>query len=160
MARPEPFESHFFAALPRGLRELAYVNDRNLAKQWRFCDGKPGRLQSLTPTVSVGIIANVEARLLFRFRRDYDDGAIAEAVIWELPRPMKGSQHAYKYRLFYGFPGKRVVGYDNERGKGDHRHFYGRESRYAFNSVDRLIEDFIKDVEQRRKDDAHADDPD
>jgi predicted transcriptional regulator len=24
--------------------------------------------------------------------------------------------------LFYGFPGNRLAGYDNERGKGDHRH--------------------------------------
>ena len=106
------------------------------------------------------MIANVQARLLFEFRQDYDDGAIAEMVIWELPAPLKGSTHAYKYRLFYGFPGKRVVGYDNERGQGDHRHADGKETRYAFVSADRPIEDFMKDVELRRKGSANTDNPD
>ena len=68
--------------------------------------------------------------------------------------------HAYKYRLFYGFPGRRLVGYGNERGKGDHRHADGKETRYAFVSADRLIEDFMQAVEQRRKGDANSDDPD
>jgi Family of unknown function (DUF6516) len=55
-----------------------------------------------------------------------------------------------KYRLFYGRPGERFVGYDNERGKGDHRHIEGRELRYRFVSVERLIADFLADVEQVR----------
>ena len=70
------------------------------------------------------------------------------------------STHSYKYRLFYGFPGKRVVAYDNEQGKGDHRHSDGKETQYAFVSADRLIEDFMKDVEYRRKGDANTDDQD
>ena len=102
----------------------------------------------------------MQARLLFEFRQDYDDGAIAEMVIWELSTPLKGSRHAYKYRLFYGFSGERVLGYDNERGKGDHRHADGKEARYVFVSADRLIEDFMNDVELRRKGNANADDPD
>ena len=53
-------------------------------------------------------------------------------------------------RLFYGFPGRRLVGYDNERGKGDHRHAGAREERYAFTSLERLFDDFIADVDARR----------
>ena len=63
---------------------------------------------------------------------------------------MPGSSHAFKYSLFYGFPGKRLVGYDNERGKGDHRHIEDREQRYAFSSVEQLISDFLSDVRQVR----------
>jgi hypothetical protein len=52
--------------------------------------------------------------------------------------------------LVYGFERKRIVGYDNERGKGDHRHFKGRESAYRFVSVERLVDDFLADVNKVR----------
>jgi hypothetical protein len=55
-----------------------------------------------------------------------------------------------KYSLFYGRPGVREVGYDNERGKGDHRHFQGRETAYAFSSVEQLMSDFWSDVRALR----------
>ncbi len=61
---------------------------------------------------------------------------------------MPGSQHLYKYRLYFGRHGVRLIGYDNERGKGDHHHFYGEERRYEFVSVDVLLEDFFVQVEK------------
>jgi len=61
----------------------------------------------------------MKAKILYRHREYFDDGAIMEVVIWRLPRPVPGSSHPYKYRLFYGYSGKRLIGYDNERGKGD-----------------------------------------
>jgi hypothetical protein len=36
--------------------------------------------------------------------------------------------------LFDGRPGIREVGYDNERGKGDHRHFEGTEKAYQLST--------------------------
>ncbi len=39
-----------------------------------------------------------------------------------------------------------MVGYDNERGKGDHKHIRGRESRYRFVDVATLLDDFWSDV--------------
>ena len=92
----------------------------------------------------------MKARLLYDFKQRYDDGAIVEMVLWEVAEPVPGSIHRYKYRLFYGFPGRRVVGYDNESGKGDHRHVGVRESPYRFVSLEVLIEDFLADVEKRR----------
>jgi hypothetical protein len=80
-----------------------------------------------------------------------DDGGIVEMVIWKVPQKIEGSQHGFKYRLYFGKGSKRLVGYDNERGKGDHRHFLGRESAYRFTSPDRLIADFLVDVENARK---------
>ena len=74
------------------------------------------------------------------------DGAILEARIWHVPAPMPPSAHRLKYSLFYGYPGLRLVGYDNERGKGDHKHVDGVEEAYAFVSVERLLEDFLADV--------------
>jgi hypothetical protein len=52
--------------------------------------------------------------------------------------------------LFYGRPGVREVCYDNERGKGDHRHFSGVETPYSFSTVEQLVADFWSDVEALR----------
>lgn len=92
----------------------------------------------------------MKAELLFEQRIDYDDGAIVEMVIWRVPEPVPPSRHDLKYRLFYGRAGARDVGYDNERGKGDHRHFQGIESIYEFKSVEKLMQDFFSDVRKLR----------
>ncbi len=90
------------------------------------------------------------AELLFSYRIVYDDGGIVEMVIWQLPSPVPASAHDLKYRLFYGRPGAREVGYDNERGKGDHRHFAGVEAPYAFTNAEQLMADFWSDVRALR----------
>ena len=90
------------------------------------------------------------AELLFHSKRVYDDGAIVELKLWLLPDPVPGSAHRLKYSLYYGQAGVRLVGYDNERGKGDHRHFGDREAAYAFTSVEQLVADFEADVAKLR----------
>jgi len=88
----------------------------------------------------------MKAELIIRYRQVYADGAIAEAVVWRVPTPVPPSDHSIKYRLFYGRAGVRLIGYDNERGKGDHRHIAGREYAYIFESIDKLMADFIADI--------------
>jgi hypothetical protein len=95
-------------------------------------------------------VANVKAELLQRDRLVFDDGAILEMVIWQVPEPVEGSVHRYKYRLFYGRSGRRIVGYDNERPKGDHRHVGGIERAYRFTDVATLVRDFLADVARWR----------
>lgn len=90
------------------------------------------------------------AELLFHSKRLFDDGAIVELKIWLLPQPVPGSSHRLKYSLYYGRSGVRLVGYDNERGKGDHRHFDGGEETYVFSSVEQLMTDFEADVASLR----------
>jgi hypothetical protein len=92
----------------------------------------------------------MKAAPLFRLKYELDDGAIVEMIIWDVPRAVAGSRHKFKYRLYFGKSGKRIVGYDNERGKGDHRHLHGRERPYRFTSPERLIADFLADVEEAR----------
>jgi hypothetical protein len=92
----------------------------------------------------------MRAVLLFGERRLYDDGAIMEMTIWRVPQPVPPTTHGLKYSLFYGRPGVRLVGYDNERGKGDHRHVGTREEPYAFTSVERLVADLMADLRQLR----------
>jgi hypothetical protein len=79
----------------------------------------------------------------------WDDGTIVEIVVWQLTKPLPGSSHCYKYRLFFGRPGREFVRYDNERGKGDHRHLDGAECPYLFESVDKLLSDFESDLNAR-----------
>jgi hypothetical protein len=87
-----------------------------------------------------------KATLLLHRKRFFDDGAIAEVRLWLLSDPVPGSPHRFKYSLFYGFPGRRTVAYDNERGKGDHRHYDDVEAPYHFISLDQLLADFEADV--------------
>lgn len=86
------------------------------------------------------------ASLLARAKEVRDDGSIVEIVIWELPEPLPPSTHRYKYRLFFGASGVSRVRYDNERGKGDHRHVGDQEYEYSFSSVEQLLADFQSDV--------------
>ena len=92
----------------------------------------------------------MKAELLFRQRIDCDDGAMAETVLWRVPLPVPPSTQGLKYSLFYGRPGVGEVGYDNERGKGDHRRFHGVETAYAFSAVEQLMADFWSDVRALR----------
>mgnify|MGYP000868154467 CR=1 FL=1 len=92
----------------------------------------------------------MKARLAFHDKQVLADGSIVEMKIWELPESAQGSTHRLKYSLFYGWPGRRMVGYDNERGKGDHRHVQDKEDTYAFSTPEQLIEDFLADVRRVR----------
>ena len=90
----------------------------------------------------------MKARRIFYDKAVLADGAIVEMTIWQLPKASPERPHGLKYSLFYGRNGLRIVGYDNERGKGDHKHIYNTEKRYRFSSVEKLIADFLADIEK------------
>ncbi len=83
---------------------------------------------------------------LVRTRIVFSETAFAELVLWQVPKPVAGSTHEFKYRLAYVVDGVCVVRYDNEVGKGDHRHFNGKERAYTFKTPDKLIADFQRDI--------------
>ena len=91
-------------------------------------------------------MSNMEAIELVRTRVVYSDVAFAELVLWQLPSPLAGSKHRFKYRLAYVVDSECVLRYDNEVGKGDHRHVGTHEMPYVFVSVDQLLDDFLADV--------------
>ena len=74
------------------------------------------------------------------------DGSIIQIRIWRLPEQTIERPHGLKYSLFYGRLGIRIIGYDNEAGKGDHRHHHGLEETFIFTSIEKLIDDFMRDV--------------
>ncbi|MCW4117137.1 DUF6516 family protein [Aurantimonas sp. MSK8Z-1] len=68
--------------------------------------------------------------------------------MWQLPAPSPERPHALKYSLFFGRPGERIIGYDNESGKGDHRHYRDHQEAYRFVPLDKLIADFDADIKR------------
>jgi len=87
------------------------------------------------------------SRCLVRVKEVRDDGSIVEIVVWELEAPLSPCKHRFKYRLYFGLAGITRVRYDNERGKGDHPHHGALEVPYHFESLQRLLHDFQREVE-------------
>lgn len=96
------------------------------------------------------MIANMAAHLITRFKNVNPDGSILELVVWTVDTPVPPTEHGYKYRAVYIVAGQRIIGFDNERGKGDHCHLDGKEIPYTFTTVEQLVEDFIAAVSARR----------
>jgi hypothetical protein len=97
----------------------------------------------------------MKAVLLLQTRIAYSETAFAELVLWHVPKPVPGSTHAFKYRMAYVADGVCVVRYDNELGKGDHRHFAGKESAYSFDTPEKLISDFQRDIARWNRENRH-----
>lgn len=89
---------------------------------------------------------NKQARLIVNTSIEIGEDARAHLVIWKVPQPVPGSVHGFKYRLAYVVSGECVLRYDNEAGKGDHRHWGPDETAYAFSDTDTLIDDFHADI--------------
>lgn len=92
----------------------------------------------------------MKAELLLHERYQLGRHAFAELRIWRVPQPVEGSEHEYKYRLAYVVAGECVLRYDNEAGKGDHRHIGTREMPYTFTTPEQLLADFWTDVDEWR----------
>lgn len=93
----------------------------------------------------------MEAMLVIDRKVVFPDGAIVQMVIWRLPEAESERPHGLKYRFYYGLSdGTCVLRYDNERGKGDHRHWGDREEPYRFVGIETLIADFLNDVAKAR----------
>lgn len=94
----------------------------------------------------------MRAELLFHEKRIEADGATIEMKIWRVASAVPPSNHGFKYSLYFGREGRRLVGFDNERGKGDHRHLGDDETAYAFTTVEQLVADFLSEVAHVEKD--------
>lgn len=91
------------------------------------------------------------AQPVLSYRRDLPNGDIIQVVVWLLQEPLPGSLHCYKYRLHYqSADGSDYIRFDNERGKGDHRHIGEIEEPYQFESVKILAQDFYAAIKQAR----------
>ncbi len=74
------------------------------------------------------------------------EASFVNVIVWKSPEPLSRSTHSLKYRLAYVVANECVLRYDNEAGKGDHRHGGSQEMPYVFVSVDQLLDDFLAEV--------------
>jgi len=93
----------------------------------------------------------MKATLMLRERVSLDDDSFVELVVWKLPKPLAASAHDFKYRLALVADGVCVMRYDNEAGKGDHKHLGEIEEEYNFAGLEQLQRDFWNDVERWRQ---------
>jgi hypothetical protein len=105
--------------------------------------------------LAVVIVSNMKARELFNRRVPVTEQAFAELVLWEVDEPVPGSTHRYKYRLAFVVAGACVLRYDNEAGKGDHKHVRDKQLKYRFVSADKLVADFFEDVRRWRNENSN-----
>ena len=96
-------------------------------------------------------MSNMPAEPLLDERHVLGESAFVELVVWRVPAPVRGSQHEYRYRLALVVDGECVLRYDNEAGKGDHRHVDDKEYEYRFKTAEQLLADFWKEVEEMLK---------
>ncbi|HRJ53901.1 MAG TPA: DUF6516 family protein [Candidatus Thiothrix moscowensis] len=99
----------------------------------------------------------MKAKSLLKERRAISDTSFLDLVVWQVPEPLAGSFHHFKYRLAFVVEGVCVLRYDNEAGKGNHKHLGEREVPYTFSGLRQLVDDFLADVSQWRQEheDSH-----
>ena len=111
-------------------------------------------LELLTSCVSVVIFPNMKAELLFKERVVQAENSFDELVLWQVPLNIEGSRHPFKYKLAYVVDGQCVLRYDNESGKGDHKHIGLVETDYLFTTPAQLLADFWQDIDDWRQNHA------
>lgn len=89
----------------------------------------------------------MRAELLIHDKVEDKHKGIIEVKVWAVPKTVD-RPHGFKYSLVYIKDNIRVIGYDNAEGKGDHRHYGDKEMPYKFRGIDKLFEDFYKDLRE------------
>ncbi len=93
----------------------------------------------------------MKATLVYKNKIFVSEQTICEMIIWRLPTKSRERKHGLKYRLHFGKrDGTCLVRYDNETGKGDHRHYGELEESYKFSTYENLIADFLRDVNEMK----------
>ncbi|KAA3514281.1 toxin-antitoxin system TumE family protein [Agrobacterium rosae] len=93
----------------------------------------------------------MKATLIEKTRRVVNDTTFFEVALWHLPDAVPGSTHPFKYRLALVVNGDCILRYDNERGKGDHRHIGDHEEAIEFTTLEALFDAFQTDMERALK---------
>jgi hypothetical protein len=89
----------------------------------------------------------MKAELVYYEKRYFTESSFQEIKIWKIPES-KDKPHGYKYSFVYIVDGERVIGYDNSEGKGDRKHYKGKEYPYKFQGLEKLWMDFMGDINQ------------
>lgn len=99
-----------------------------------------------------------KAKSLLKERRILSETSFLDLVVWQVPQPIAGSNQSFKYRLAFVVDGECVLRYDNEAGKGNHKHLGQEEVPYPFTGLRQLVDDFLTDVGHWRQAHEHRHD--
>ncbi|KYQ98903.1 hypothetical protein AWY96_10420 [Serratia plymuthica] len=91
------------------------------------------------------------AILIMKRRIWLDRSSLLSLVVWDVTPSVRGSNHRYQYRLAYVVQDVCVLRYDNEAGKGDHKHLGAAEVPIEFIDINQLVDDFVTEVNQLRR---------
>ena len=172
VSHPDHGRADAAAADNKGLdvASLQTARRRSIGLWWALAAGQPPTanrqltsvaavhlclLDELTSPRTATILTSLKATLLVRNRIAHGEELFAELVVWIVPAPLVGSAHHYKYRLSFVAHGGCGLRYDNEAGKGDHRHWRDSETRYRFSSLDKLFSDFEGDIRRYLHENRH-----
>jgi len=96
----------------------------------------------------------MNSSLLFSEKRITPENDIIEIKIWKVTKN-ENFKEGIKYSLVYIHKSKRILGYDNERGKGHHEHRYDKEKKILFTTWNELLIKFKNEVNKLR-DELHG----
>ena len=76
--------------------------------------------------------------------------AISELKVWEVD-DLYSCPEGIKYSLFCidRITGKIIIGLDNHKPKGPHKHINGKEELYSFSNYEKLVNDFWIEVKRQ-----------
>jgi hypothetical protein len=90
----------------------------------------------------------MKTELVFHQKVTGEKGDTVEIKVWKLSRSTIDKLHGFPYSLAYILNGRRVIGYDNAERKGDHRHYQNQEEPYRFETIEKLLQDFYRDIKR------------
>jgi Family of unknown function (DUF6516) len=93
----------------------------------------------------------MKAELILQERIVLTGSSFVEMVVWKLSAASPGSRHRFKYRLAYVVENSCVIRFDNEAGKGDHKHVGAKEAAYTFVDLKTLRADFFTEIRKRSR---------
>jgi hypothetical protein len=88
-------------------------------------------------------------RLIIHEKWVTNEGDLVEIKVWAVERSESFAE-GVKYSMVLIHNGQRVLGYDNERGKGHHEHWFGKETLFEFKDLGHLLRKFERSVDAIR----------
>jgi hypothetical protein len=91
----------------------------------------------------------VPGRLVIHEKWVTNEGDLVEIKVWSVDRSASFPE-GVKYSMAFIHEDERVLGYDNERGKGHHEHRFGRERMIDYRDLEHMLKKFEKSVDEVR----------
>lgn len=79
-----------------------------------------------------------------------DEPEVLDIRVWSVPTT-KEHASGVNYSVNYRIGNTPIIRYDNDEGKGDHRHIFGKEESVEFRSYKEIIKEILKIRKEKSK---------